>query len=940
MDTLVKSTTSHFRRRSDHYEPLDSGEDNHSRRTYSKRNSENHNLTSSFSFRHDRARKRQIFLRTYKLSSMESSGGKWRSRKIKKGTSTSNIELSSTMHAPPPPYMMLSDNNGVRPPPYRRNIPRYQSTNQKKKGNCCLRCICCCYCFLFILILVSAAVFFYFYAVVQPKIPVYQVQGLEVKAFEAQLDFSLNTEFLVTVKAENPNGNIGFIYGKDSSVTVSYTDSTLCSGKLPAFHQDKKNTTMMKVDLKGKSEFGSGLQEALMKSKNNGRIPLLVKENKNSDVPKNQKEKVYVKKDNSCEWAGNFIFMMELRKKVVTFRDIIDLPPCDDSGPIHELVMGTVEDLQKLYPNVVCCTLIKEMRETLTYQVLANFYNALKYTGDSWAENHKWIANYGHNADESLENISLEQLGERVLAKLDYMIKVAREMFDVMDEDEKSESRTEGSPFGDTLKESYSDIKNTCPSPVSPTSVPPELIKLSQYAGVSYSQPLLLPLRLQAVEKCLSFQMFPHVSTPGSCPTKERNKAVEEPKAGIQLAKGVAEELRDAVINVGSENPKPKCNSPNSNSNKMLEARKPTAAPLPPPIPFNQPPRAPSFSPSPPPILPSNVIAPPPPPPILPSKGSVPVPPPPMPLGKGATPPPPPPLGAKALRPKKANTKLKRSNHMGNLYRLLKGKVEGSHLNGKSSKGRKTQAGASATGKQGMADALAEMTKRSAYFQQIEEDVQKHAKLIIQIKASINSFQTTDMSELIKFHKYVEKHLEELTDETQVLARFESFPTKKLESLRTAAALYLRLEGILTNLGSWKIEPPLVQLLDKVESYFNKIKGEIDALERSKDEDSKRFQSHNIHFDFHILVRIKESMVDVSSNCMELALKERREAKAAANADLGPKNEGKRRACAKMLWKAFQLAFRVYSFAGGQDDRADRLTKELAQEIETDPQDQ
>lgn len=40
-----------------------------------------------------------------------------------------------------------------------------------------------------------------------------------------------------------------------------------------------------------------------------------------------------------------------------------------------------------------------------------------------------------------------------------------------------------------------------------------------------------------------------------------------------------------------------------------------------------------------------------------------------------------------------------------------------------------------------------------------------------------------------------------------------------------------------------------------------------------------------------------------------------------------------------MLWRAFQLAFRVYSFAGGQDDRAEMLTKELALEIETiDPQ--
>lgn len=57
----------------------------------------------------------------------------------------------------------------------------------------------------------------------------------------------------------------------------------------------------------------------------------------------------------------------------------------------------------------------------------------------------------------------------------------------------------------------------------------------------------------------------------------------------------------------------------------------------------------------------------------------------------------------------------------------------------------------------------------------------------------------------------------------QVLARFEGFPTKKLESLRIAASLYIKLEGIVTTLQNWKIMSPLNQLLDKVESYFNKV---------------------------------------------------------------------------------------------------------------------
>ena len=46
----------------------------------------------------------------------------------------------------------------------------------------------------------------------------------------------------------------------------------------------------------------------------------------------------------------------------------------------------------------------------------------------------------------------------------------------------------------------------------------------------------------------------------------------------------------------------------------------------------------------------------------------------------------------------------------------------------------------------------------------------------------------------------------------------------------------------------------------------------MEAFERTKDEEAKKFQTHSINFDLNIIIRIKESMVDVSSSCMELAL--------------------------------------------------------------------
>ncbi|KAK9285669.1 hypothetical protein L1049_024868 [Liquidambar formosana] len=189
-------------------------------------------------------------------------------------------DKSSTMNSAPPQlppkYIMLSDNQGgLQPPPYRRNIPRYHSAHHKPKS-CCLRCICWCYCFLFLFIIILTGLAFYFYVVFKPQMPSYSVEDMEIGAFEVQTDFSLYTEFVVTVKAENPNKNIGFNYGKDSSVVVVYSDSKLCSGEVPAFHQGHKNTTMMKLVLKGKSEYGSGLHEALMQNQKTGRIPLLI----------------------------------------------------------------------------------------------------------------------------------------------------------------------------------------------------------------------------------------------------------------------------------------------------------------------------------------------------------------------------------------------------------------------------------------------------------------------------------------------------------------------------------------------------------------------------------------------------------------------------------------------------------------------------------------
>ncbi|KAK7302744.1 hypothetical protein RJT34_13640 [Clitoria ternatea] len=690
-------------------------------------------------------------------------------------------------------------------------------------------------------------------------------------------------------------------------------------------------------------------------------------------------------KGESFEWSfagADQLILMKVHKKIFVLRDIMDLAPLNDSASLHEMVIATLEDLQRLYPGIIPSKKVSDIKDKSIAQGLAYFCEALKSLEESWMMNNDCVEKSNYELPSCKDDINMQQLGETMFTTLDCLINIASDKFDAIDE----ELNPPCNSFGKVISNSsFSDGRFY---PLTPKSV---LESMSPRYSFTTS---LWPLRIHAVGKLnpidlkrLSFHMSP--------PLIETHNIEKEPTINmeIDLHHKAENPEKDTSQDVGfhldtpeesnkttsdhgktfnkpqtmeevelSESPKPlethtlqqKDPLLVSSSSSPSPQLKPTPPPPPPPLPTpcNVPLPPPMPTPHmlqpnkampPPPSLPgasSSALAPLAPPPVPFKTESVPALPPPFPCGDGAAvsaPPPPPPGSGRSLRPK-VTTKLKRSTQLGNLYRTLKGKVEGSSLRGKSSGGRANAIGAGSTGgKQGMADALAEMTKRSSYFLQIEEDVQRYTKHIIELRSAITNFKTKEMTELVKFHKDVESILENLTDESQVLSRFESFPSKKLEAIRMASALYHRLDAILNELQSWNIVTPLSNLLDKVERYFNKIKTELDALERTKDEESKKFKCHNIEFDFYILTRIKEAMVDVSSNCMELALKERRNGAAATRDSGSNTSDGKRKEFAKLLWRAFQLAFRVYTFAGGHDDRADKLTRELAKEIENDP---
>lgn len=89
MATLLRNTTLHFSRRSEGYQPLDQSQgtnrdDAGGRITFLRRKSSGNAITiTPFSHKRDRARKRLIYLQTYKLTYINPST-KERSRKLNK----------------------------------------------------------------------------------------------------------------------------------------------------------------------------------------------------------------------------------------------------------------------------------------------------------------------------------------------------------------------------------------------------------------------------------------------------------------------------------------------------------------------------------------------------------------------------------------------------------------------------------------------------------------------------------------------------------------------------------------------------------------------------------------------------------------------------------------------------------------------------------------
>eukprot|EP01018_Ginkgo_biloba_P038274 Gb_01970 [translate_table: standard] len=183
----------------------------------------------------------------------------------------------------PPPsgtyIVRLPKDQIYRVPPPQGSKPAAYSKPPRR----CSR-FCCCLAWLlglilsFIVVLVIAAVVLYI--VFRPRIPKYSVESIDIKRFNFSKDLSLNSELDLTIRARNPNKKIGIYYGENSRLEVFYSGIKLSSGKIPAFYQGHRNTTVLKAKLQGSNvRFPRETHSSLKTQQTQGSIPLRIKIN-------------------------------------------------------------------------------------------------------------------------------------------------------------------------------------------------------------------------------------------------------------------------------------------------------------------------------------------------------------------------------------------------------------------------------------------------------------------------------------------------------------------------------------------------------------------------------------------------------------------------------------------------------------------------------------
>ncbi|CAN6244428.1 unnamed protein product [Urochloa humidicola] len=171
-----------------------------------------------------------------------------------------DVDLEAGHHSPspspapdqPPPSPTAAASN---------KPPRKKKKNQHQKR----LCGCCCRLAFFTLLAaaLAAALVGALYLALDPKLPRYTVNSLNVTAFGLDSDLTARARFEASVRFENPNRRIGIRYEAGSSLSVWFGGYRLSEGALPAFYQGHGDAATVRVAMDEAKLQGTGVVEAM-----------------------------------------------------------------------------------------------------------------------------------------------------------------------------------------------------------------------------------------------------------------------------------------------------------------------------------------------------------------------------------------------------------------------------------------------------------------------------------------------------------------------------------------------------------------------------------------------------------------------------------------------------------------------------------------------------
>ncbi|XP_028755099.1 NDR1/HIN1-like protein 13 [Neltuma alba] len=105
------------------------------------------------------------------------------------------------------------------------------------------------------ILLVLALIIIALYFIFKPKLPEFSVTKFEVKRPPTSSSSKKNAHwvpnYLVSMRAKNPNGRSGLSYAKDGDVSMYYDSIVVATGEFPGLDQDPNASSQVKIELSG-----------------------------------------------------------------------------------------------------------------------------------------------------------------------------------------------------------------------------------------------------------------------------------------------------------------------------------------------------------------------------------------------------------------------------------------------------------------------------------------------------------------------------------------------------------------------------------------------------------------------------------------------------------------------------------------------------------------